>query len=143
MKAKRITSLLLAMILVLSLILNGCSSGDSEPKDTSNSDGSSQNTDNKKDDSKEDSEDEEPYVFTVFMGEPRQQPTKDNKIYKMIEEELNVKFEFEFLVGDLDQKLGVMIAGGDFPDLIDSANSSEKNNQCRCIGTSSRLCFRR
>ncbi len=74
----------------------------------------------------EETNDEEPYVFTVFIGEPRQQPTKDNKIYKMIEEELNVKFEFEFLVGDLDQKLGVMIAGDEFPDLIDSANSSEK-----------------
>lgn len=124
MKAKRVTSLLLAMILVLSLILSGCNTGDSESDETSTSDGSSQNTDTKNDDSKDD--DEEPYVFTVFIGEPRQQPTKDNKIYKMIEEELNVKFEFEFLVGDLDQKLGVMIAGGDFPDLIDSANSSEK-----------------
>ncbi len=124
MKAKRVTSLLLAMILVMSLILSGCNSEESEPDKTSTSEGSSQNTDGEKDDSK--SDDEEPYVFTVFIGEPRQQPTKDNKIYKMIEEELNVKFEFEFLVGDLDQKLGVMIAGGDFPDLIDSANSSEK-----------------
>ena len=119
MKLKKITSLFLAMILGLSLILSGCNSSDSMDSGDTNSDGANQS-------SSEDGEEEEPYVFTVFIGEPRQQPTKDNKIYKMIEDELNVKFEFEFLVGDLDQKLGVMIAGDEFPDLIDSANSSEK-----------------
>jgi putative aldouronate transport system substrate-binding protein len=118
MKVKKITSLLLAVILMLSLILSGCNSSNSDKS----SNGSNQSATQ---DGKE-TNGEEPYVFTVFIGEPRQQPTKDNKIYKMIEEELNVKFEFEFLVGDLDQKLGVMIAGDEFPDLIDSANSSEK-----------------
>ncbi|PIH55263.1 extracellular solute-binding protein, partial [Paenibacillus sp. LK1] len=52
------------------------------------------------------------------LNEAGQQPTADNKIYKKIKEELGVTFKFEFLAGDKNQKLGVMIAGGDYPDLI-------------------------
>lgn len=123
MKMKKWMALLVAMVLMIGLGLTGCQGGDSESKslDSTESSGTSS-------DSKADGEDkEEPTVFTVFIGDPKQQPTKDNKIYKKIEEELNIKFEFEFLVGDLDQKLGVMIAGGDYPDLVDSANSTEKS----------------
>ena len=54
----------------------------------------------------------------MFIGAPQQTPTPDNRIYKKIEEELGVTLEMEFLVGDLQQKLGVMIAGGEYPDLI-------------------------
>lgn len=56
--------------------------------------------------------------ITAFIGTPNQAPAKDNRIYKKIQDELGVNLEMEFLVGDLQQKLGVMIAGGDFPDLI-------------------------
>jgi putative aldouronate transport system substrate-binding protein len=59
-----------------------------------------------------------PITFTVFIGAPGQQPTPDNKIYKMIQKELGVTLKFEYLVGDIDQKLGVMIAGGDYPDIV-------------------------
>lgn len=59
-----------------------------------------------------------PITFTVFIGAPGQQPTPDNKIYKLIQKELGVTLKFEFLVGDIDQKLGVMIAGEDYPDII-------------------------
>ena len=45
---------------------------------------------------------EDPITVTMFVGNPLDQPTNDNKIYKLIEEELGVKFEFEFLAGDLD-----------------------------------------
>jgi len=60
----------------------------------------------------------EPTTISIFIGAPNQTPTPDNRIYKKIEEELCVKLEMEFLVGDLQQKLGVMIAGGEYPDLI-------------------------
>ena len=62
---------------------------------------------------------EEPLTVTVFRGDPGDQPTEDNKIYKMIEEEFGVKFEIEFLAGDLDETLGTKIAGEDYPDLFD------------------------
>ena len=42
-------------------------------------------------------EGQEPITVTVFRGDPGDQPTEDNKIYKKIEEELGIKFEIEFL----------------------------------------------
>ncbi|MDR1570660.1 MAG: sugar ABC transporter substrate-binding protein [Oscillospiraceae bacterium] len=68
----------------------------------------------------------DPLVVTVFIGDPFDQPTSDNKIYKLIEEELGITFEFEFLAGDLDETLGIKIAGEDYADLICGSNSAEK-----------------
>jgi len=67
----------------------------------------------------------EPITLTVFRGDPGDQPTEDNKIYKLIEEKFGVTFKFEFLAGDLDEKLGMMIAAEDYPDLFDGGNSAD------------------
>jgi len=69
---------------------------------------------------------QEPITVTVFVGEARDQPTSDNKIFKKIAEEFGLKFEFEFLAGDLNETLGVKIAGQDYADLMDGGNSAEK-----------------
>nr|MBR4280858.1 sugar ABC transporter substrate-binding protein [Clostridia bacterium] len=69
---------------------------------------------------------DEPLTVTMFVGNPLDQPTSDNKIYKLIENELGIKFEFEFLAGDLDETLGTKLIGEDYPDLFDGANSAEK-----------------
>ena len=69
---------------------------------------------------------EEPITVTVFRGDPGDQPTEDNKMYKLIEEEFGIKFEIEFLAGDLDETLGTKFAGEDYPDLFDAGNSAEK-----------------
>ena len=69
---------------------------------------------------------QDPITVTVFVGEARDQPTSDNKIFKKIEEEFGLKFEFEFLAGDLNETLGVKIAGQDYADLMDGGNSAEK-----------------
>ena len=67
----------------------------------------------------------EPITLTVFRGDPGDQPTEDNKIYKLIEEKFGVTFKFEFLAGDLDEKLGMIIAAEDYPDLFDGGNSAD------------------
>ncbi len=67
----------------------------------------------------------EPITLTVFRGDPGDQPKEDNKIYKLIEEKFGVTFKFEYLAGDLDEKLGLMIAGEDYPDLFDGGNSAD------------------
>ena len=70
---------------------------------------------------------EEPITLTAFIGEPGDQPYEDNKIYKLIEDEFGVKFEFEFLAGDLDEKIGLMCQDPeDLPDLLNGGNSAEK-----------------
>lgn len=60
----------------------------------------------------------EPFDISVFIGQAGQQPTPDNKIYKKIKDELGATFNYEYLAGDLNQKLGVMIAGQDYPDVM-------------------------
>lgn len=60
----------------------------------------------------------EPIEISFFISDPGQAPTDDNKIYKKIQEELGVTCKWEFLVGDKDQKIGVLIAGGEYPDVL-------------------------
>jgi putative aldouronate transport system substrate-binding protein len=60
----------------------------------------------------------EPITFTFFSGDQQQAPDKDNPVVKKVQELTGVTIEFEFLVGDLMQKMGVLIASGDYPDLM-------------------------
>lgn len=69
---------------------------------------------------------DEPITVSVFIGDPGDQPSSDNKIYKMIEDEFGIKFEIEFLAGDLDETLGTKLIGEDYPDLFNGSNSAEK-----------------
>ena len=68
----------------------------------------------------------EPITLTVFHGDPGENPTEDNKIYKLIEDEFGVKFEFEYLAGDLDETLGLKLQDDKYPDLFDGGNSADK-----------------
>ncbi|NLF20004.1 MAG: sugar ABC transporter substrate-binding protein [Clostridiaceae bacterium] len=45
-------------------------------------------------------------------------PTDDNTLAAKMKEELGVTLEAEYLVGDEDERIGIMIAGGDYPDLM-------------------------
>lgn len=58
-----------------------------------------------------------PITISMFTADGSQAPA-DNKIYKLIEEELGVKFEFEFSAGNDEDRYGVMIASGDYPDML-------------------------
>ncbi|MBR5960780.1 MAG: extracellular solute-binding protein [Clostridia bacterium] len=62
-------------------------------------------------------------TVTVFRGEPGEQPAADNRIYRKIEEELGIRFEIEFLTGDLDETLMQKLSGDTYPDLFDGSNS--------------------
>ena len=64
-------------------------------------------------------------TLTVFRGDPGDQPTEDNKIYKLIEEKFGIKFNFTYLTGDLDQTLSTRLASGSYPDLFDGGNSAD------------------
>lgn len=64
-----------------------------------------------------------PITISVFTQESRQQPGANNKVYKYIKDRLGVTFSWDILVGEIAQKRGVMIAGGDYPDLIQVAET--------------------
>ena len=67
-----------------------------------------------------------PVTVTFFRGEPGEQPAENNRIYQKIEEELGIRFRFEFLTSYLDEMLGMKILHpSQLPDLIDGSNSSD------------------
>ena len=47
------------------------------------------------------------------------QPNPNNPMYQYLKEKLNVTFTWDILVGDSKQKQGVMIAGGEYPDILE------------------------
>ncbi|MUT64696.1 ABC transporter substrate-binding protein [Paenibacillus sp. NEAU-GSW1] len=60
----------------------------------------------------------DPFTISIFLNSVGPIPTEDNKIYQEIKDQLGITLKEEYLVGDIEQKLGVMIAGGDYPDMI-------------------------
>lgn len=60
----------------------------------------------------------DPITYSIFVRDPGTAAADDNPVIQKIEELTGVSFEYEYLVGDLDQKLGVMVAGGDYPDVV-------------------------
>ncbi|MCR4940667.1 MAG: hypothetical protein K5930_11270 [Treponemataceae bacterium] len=69
--------------------------------------------------------------ISVFTIQNEQQPPADNKMYKWLEEKFGVTFTWDILVGDKDQKIGVLIASGDLPDLVEV--DSEKFQGAGCL----------
>lgn len=59
-----------------------------------------------------------PITISVFTTDTQQEPPADNRAYKWIKEKFNVEFTWDILVGEKDQKIGLMIASGDYPDLV-------------------------
>ena len=72
----------------------------------------------------------EPVTVTFFKGEPGEPPAADNKIYRMIEEKLGIRFEFEFLTTFLDEALGMKtLDESSLPDLLDGSNTAKPKAQ--------------
>ncbi|MBN2617994.1 MAG: hypothetical protein JXR64_06745 [Spirochaetales bacterium] len=64
-------------------------------------------------------------TFTIFMGyEKENYPTSGTIFGNWLEEQTGVKLNWEILVGDLKQKVGIMAASGDYPDLIAARNQT-------------------
>ena len=61
---------------------------------------------------------DDPITFRFFVRDPGTAPSKDNPVLEKITELTGITIEFEFLTGDLEQKMGIMIAGEDYPDAI-------------------------
>lgn len=112
-KSKTKVKLSMIVLLALSFTLSGCGGNNSTAnKGKENTDAVAQTG------ASNESGKVEPFNISVFVGEAGQQPTPDNKIYKKIKDELGATFNYEYLAGDLNQKLGVMIAGQDYPDMM-------------------------
>jgi putative aldouronate transport system substrate-binding protein len=61
-----------------------------------------------------------PITISVFHETGNHpQPAANNPILKYMKDKLNVTFTWDILVGDIAQKRGTMIAGGDYPDIME------------------------
>lgn len=61
-------------------------------------------------------------VFTVFLSEALPDYPGSTIVGDIIERETGVKLQREYLVGDLETKVGLMIASGELPDLLTAAH---------------------
>lgn len=60
-----------------------------------------------------------PTELSVYIETSEQIPAADNKLTKLLKDQLGVTLKYELVAGEnSDQKIGVMLAGGEFPDLI-------------------------
>ena len=68
--------------------------------------------------------------ISVFTIQQRQQPPADNKMYKWLQDKFGITFSWDILVGDKDQKIGVLIASGDLPDLVEVDSTKFQDAGC-------------
>ena len=68
--------------------------------------------------------------ISVFTIQQRQQPPADNKMYKWLKDNFGITFSWDILVGDKDQKIGVLIASGDLPDLVEVDSTKFQDAGC-------------
>lgn len=69
---------------------------------------------------------EEVFTYTFFNASSTGTDvnTAETKIGKIFEEETGVNFDIEHIVGDSNQKIGTMIASGDYPELLNAQNAT-------------------
>jgi putative aldouronate transport system substrate-binding protein len=121
MKKKKVLALIMAAL--LTLLFAGCGQQDDQSGQPVSVD-NNKPTDNSANEQKvEQTQKLEPITFTMFSGDQAQAPSEDNPVVKKVREITGVTIEFEFLVGDLFQKMGVMIASGDYPDLMNPSQA--------------------
>lgn len=64
--------------------------------------------------------------YDVFLGYPKEDyPDEGTILGDWIEEQTGVRINWEFIVGDLEQRVGIMAASGDYPDAIHPRNEGQ------------------
>ncbi len=115
MRNKRWLQTSLAVLTAVSLLIAGCSSNNGD-NGNKNSGSKSKNT-AANDQAGEVSKD--PVTFTYFgFGTNNDVLASETTIGKILQEQTGVDWKMEYVVGDPSTKAGVMIAGGEYPDVI-------------------------
>lgn len=109
-------SFLLLILVSLLMIFAAC--GSDEEETSTGADDTTETSTDEADDSEE-VEDLEPITYHYFIGTNGSDlHTNETELGALFEEQTGVNFQLEYLVGDLYEKLGVMVASGDYPDVI-------------------------
>jgi putative aldouronate transport system substrate-binding protein len=68
-----------------------------------------------------------PTTLSVWITTAQQAPAPDNKITKLLKDKLGVTLKYEIVTPDNeDQKIGVTLAGGQYPDLIGTGDLKQR-----------------
>ncbi|MBP3964611.1 ABC transporter substrate-binding protein [Paenibacillus lignilyticus] len=111
------------MSLTLMMSIVGCSSGNNNanenaPKETGNTATTNTDTTTNTTEAAEPAK-EEPVTFTFFNATANKDTdTNKTEIGKILEDQTGVNFKMEHLVGDLNTKIGTMIASNEYPDIL-------------------------
>ncbi|SDX98518.1 aldotetraouronic acid ABC transporter substrate-binding protein [Paenibacillus sp. CF384] len=111
------------MSLTLMMSIVGCSSGNNNanenaPKETGNAATTNTDTTTNTTEAAE-PEKAEPVTFTYFNATANKDTdTNKTEIGKILEDQTGVNFKMEHLVGDLNTKIGTMIASNEYPDIL-------------------------
>lgn len=69
----------------------------------------------------------DPTTLSVWITTANQAPAPDNKITKLLKDKLGVTLKYEIVTPDNeDQKIGVTLAGGQYPDLIGTGDLKQR-----------------
>lgn len=122
MTKKRVLALVLAVIMIFSVIATACS-GNNNNNNSANSGNSGSGGNSGAVSSGDSDSGEKPLdkvTFTIFNGVAGEKDvnTNETRIGKILEDQTGVNFYIEHLVGDLNTKIGTMVAGGEYPDVI-------------------------
>lgn len=60
-------------------------------------------------------------------------PTEDNTLVALMREELGVELDVEMLVGNLDERIGIMVASSEYPDLMPFNQQIVDNDGARVL----------
>jgi putative aldouronate transport system substrate-binding protein len=111
-----------SLMLAMMLCMIGCSNVSNTSQNATASNTPKSQTDDKSKPAKP------PATFTYFnAAHPgKDVNTNETTIGKKLEEQTGVNFKIEHLVGDINTKIGVMIASGDYPDVLIPDSAMDK-----------------
>ncbi|MDQ0061884.1 ABC transporter substrate-binding protein [Paenibacillus harenae] len=111
----------LALLTAVALLLTGCSSNNDEGGNTTKTNTSSE-TDGKTGEVSKD-----PVTFSYFgFGTNNDVLASETTIGKVLQQQTGVDWKMEYVIGDPSTKAGVMIAGGEYPDVISPVSELAK-----------------
>ncbi|WP_274365396.1 ABC transporter substrate-binding protein [Paenibacillus thermotolerans] len=120
MAKKRLLLILLAVVMTVSMLAGCAGNGD---KGGSGENGKSAAESSGNEDAGTGEQSEKPLdkvTFTYFNGVAGKKDINSNEttIGKALEDQTGVNFKLEYLVGDLNTKIGTMIASNEYPDVL-------------------------
>lgn len=117
MRMRKGWHLSLTVALAAALLVTGCSNGKGKTGEASTQPSGGSSAPSAA--TTPDKASKDPVTFTYYaFGTNRDIMASDTTIGKLLQEQTGVDWKMEFTVGDASTKSGVMIAGGEYPDVI-------------------------